>query len=133
MPAQIRGVSRDHDDVSDPGGDFLLAAGAQVSFAGLRAVYAPDIKAEWFPGGGEVGDLLQLLQLERGAYRPVPTSTMPRSRARHGSQATHRQAWPVVTPCPALVWSLSRRRSRTARRPQPGPGPPALARAPLGT
>ena len=108
MPAQIRGVSRDHDDVRYPGGDFLLAARAKVGLAGLRAVYAPDIKAEWFPGSGEVSDLLQLLQLERGAHRPVPTSTVSRGRAGHGSQATHRQAWPVVTRRLAWVWSWSR-------------------------
>jgi hypothetical protein len=58
VPAQIRGVSRDHDDVGYPGGDLLLAARAQIGLPRLRAVDAPDIKAEWFPCGGEVGDLL---------------------------------------------------------------------------
>jgi hypothetical protein len=58
VPAQVGGVSRYNDDVGYPGPDLLLAARAYVGFAGLRTMYPADIEAQWFPGGGEIGDLL---------------------------------------------------------------------------
>ncbi len=77
MPAQVRGVPGHDYDVSRPDGDFVLAARAQVGLAGLGWVDAPDVEAEWFAGGGEVGDLLQLFQFERRPGRATPAGTAP--------------------------------------------------------
>jgi hypothetical protein len=38
--------------------DSLLAAGADVGLARLGGMDPPDIEAEGFAGGGQVGDLL---------------------------------------------------------------------------
>ena len=88
MPAEVRGVARDHYDVSRAHGNFLLAAGAQVGLARLRRVDAPDVEAEGFAGSGQVGDFLQLLELERRARRTTPTGTASGGGASHACQAT---------------------------------------------
>jgi len=83
VPAQVRGVAGDNDDVSRPRCDFLLAARAEVGLAGLRWVDPPDVEAEGFTGGGQVRDLLQFLELERRAYGATPASTASGGRASH--------------------------------------------------
>jgi hypothetical protein len=51
--------------MAGPDGDRLLAPWADVGLARLGGMDAPDVEAEGFAGGGQVGDLLELFQLER--------------------------------------------------------------------
>ena len=83
MPAEVRGVAGDDYNVSGPDGNFLLAAGAQVGLAGLRRVDTPDVEAEGFARGGQVGDFLQLLELQRCTRRTTPTGTAAGGGASH--------------------------------------------------
>jgi hypothetical protein len=83
VPAELRGVAGDHHDMSRPDGNFLLAAGAHVGLARLRWVDAADVEAEGFASSGQVGDLLQFLELERRACRTTPTATASGGGAVH--------------------------------------------------
>jgi hypothetical protein len=65
VAAQVRGVARHHDHVARADGDSLLTARADVGLAGLGRVDPADIEAEGFARGRQVGDLLELFQLER--------------------------------------------------------------------
>ncbi len=65
VTAQVGGIPGHHDHMAGPDGDRLLAAWADVGLARLGGMDAPDVEAEGFAGGGQVGDLLELFQLER--------------------------------------------------------------------
>jgi hypothetical protein len=65
VTAQVRRIARHYNHVARADGDYLLAAGADVGLARLGGVDPPDIEAERFAGGGQVGDLLELFQFER--------------------------------------------------------------------
>jgi hypothetical protein len=97
MAAHVRGVPGHHDHVAGADGDCLLAAGADVGLARLGGVDPPDIEAEGFPSGGQVGDLLQLLQLEGCTFGLLALSTASRPRARHATQVSHSRSRPIGT------------------------------------
>ncbi len=65
MAAHVRGVAGHHHDVAGAYGNDLLAARADVSLARLSGMDPPDVEAERLARGRQVGDLLELFQLER--------------------------------------------------------------------
>lgn len=58
VAAHVGGVPGDDDHMARAYGDSLLAAGADVGLARLSGMDPPDIEAEGFARGGQVGDLL---------------------------------------------------------------------------
>jgi hypothetical protein len=95
MAAHVGGVPGHHDDVASPYGDRLLAARADVCLARLGGMDPPDIEAKRLAGRGQVGDLLELLQLERRTLGLLAPPTASRPRARHASQASHSGSGPT--------------------------------------
>jgi len=65
VAAHLWGVPGHHDHMPRAYGDSLLTARADVGLARLGGMDPPDIEAEGFSRGSQVGDLLELFQLER--------------------------------------------------------------------
>ena len=65
MAAHFGGIAGYHHNMARPDGDRLLAARADVGLARLGGMDPADVEAERLAGGGQVGDLLELFQLER--------------------------------------------------------------------
>jgi hypothetical protein len=59
----------------------------------------PDVEAERFAGGGQVGDLLELLQLERRTLGLLAPPTTSWGRAGHATQASHSRPVLAVLVC----------------------------------
>lgn len=89
MTAQVRGVAGHHDHVARADGDYLLAAWADVGLARLGGVDPPDVEPERFAGRGQVGDLLELFQLERRTLGLLAPPTTSWGRPGHARQVTH--------------------------------------------
>ena len=58
VPAQVRGFPGDNHKVSRPGQDLLVAAGANVRLAGLRAADAAELDIARLVGRGQVDQVL---------------------------------------------------------------------------
>jgi hypothetical protein len=58
VTAQVGRVAGHNDNVARAYGDSLLASWADVGLARLGGMDPPDIEAEGFARGGQVGDLL---------------------------------------------------------------------------
>jgi len=89
VTAQVRRIAGHHDHVARADGDYLLAAWADVGLASLGGVDPPDVEAERFAGGGQVGDLLELFQLERRTLGLLAPPTTFWARAGHARQVSH--------------------------------------------
>ncbi len=95
MPAHLGGVTGHDDYMAGAHGDSLLASGADVCLARLGGMDPPDIEAEGLPGGGQVGDLLELFQLERCTLGLLALPPASRPGARHATQVSHSRPAPA--------------------------------------
>jgi len=102
VAAQLRGVPRHHDHVARAYSDLLLTSGADVGLARLGGMDPPDIKAERFAGGGQVGDLLELFQLERCTLGFLAPPTASWGGAGHARQVSQYDRFPSLRPRAAL-------------------------------
>jgi hypothetical protein len=89
VTAQVGRIAGNHDHVACADGDYLLAAWADVGLARLGGVDPPDVEAERFAGRGQVGDLLELFQLERRTLGLLAPPTTSWGRAGHARQVSH--------------------------------------------
>ncbi len=94
VTAQVRRVAGHHDHVARADGDYLLAAWADVGLASLGGVDPPDVEAERLAGRGQVGNLLQLFQLERRTLGLLAPPTTSWGRAGHARQVSHSRSGP---------------------------------------
>jgi hypothetical protein len=93
VPAHVRSVPGHDDHVAGAYRDRLVATWANVCLARLGGMDPPDVEAERLSGGGEVGDLLELFQLERCTLGLLAPPTASRRGAGHANK--------LATPAPA--------------------------------
>jgi hypothetical protein len=97
VTAQVRRIAGHHDHMARAYGDSLLAPVADVCLACLGGMDPPDIEAQGFARGSQVGDLLQLLQLERGTLGLLAPPSSSRRGAGHATQVSHSRYGPTGT------------------------------------
>ncbi len=99
MPAQVRGVAGDNHEMSRSGQDLLVAPGAEVGLAGLRRADAADLDLARLRAGGQINQLLQVLEPQGGTVRSSALAAVG-GRSYHVRQVSRGAPAEVAAPFP---------------------------------